>query len=241
MEQYMYLLEGTTLTVILTIGLVILSQVLRSLSVKYIKNKKNKGDEDPRHTIYVIKNFINIVSLILFFILWGNEIQDFAISIAAFTVAIVLATKEILQAFLGFLYITSSRVFKVGDWIKIGDDIGEVGDISWSKTSILEINPDKYGFTGKTIFISNGLFFISNLQNLNFMRRYVHYSFSLIKDDVGINPYTIKEELIAKIKEHCNEFENIAERYNSLIENKLGIKMCNIKSKVSGLGTLCLK
>lgn len=236
MQDYFIIFQGKTLAVVLTIALILFSQLLRVLIVKYIKKTKQEDDENYKHIINMARNFINVITLILVFVLWSSEIQEFAISIAAFTVAIVIATKELLQSFLGFIYLTSARIFKVGDWIQVGDDMGEVIDITWSKVSMLEIDSRNYGFTGKTIFVSNSLLLTLTIKNLNFMKRYVHYSFKITQEDAGINPYTIRDEIIQRIKVHCTEFETIGERYNSLIQNKLGIKFIHNEPHVD-IGT----
>lgn len=228
-ETVVNFFDGNWFKVALTITLILFSQIFRTICVKVIKKKYKKGKDNDnyRHTINVLKNIFNAIVLILIFVLWSSEIQQFAISIAAFTVAIVIATKEILQSFLGFIYINSSRIFKVGDWIQVGDNIGEVIDIDWSKITLLEIDKNKYGFTGKTTFYSNNLLLTTTIKNLNFMRRYVHHSFLITKEDVSINPFEVKKLLSLEIKEHFIGFENIAERYNNVIENKLGIKFIN--------------
>jgi small-conductance mechanosensitive channel len=220
MQEYLeYFNNRIVITVMILFGIGLLKAVL----IKTIK-KINK-EKDRRHTINVIKNVIHVITIIILFLLWGGEIQEFAISIAAFTVGIIIAGKEIIQCFIGFLYISSSRTFRIGDWIKSGDFTGEVIETDWAKTTMMEVDPLNYSFTGRTIFIPNSQLLLLPINNLNFMRRYVHLEFDIVKDDKEVNPFKVKELLSVKINERIEDFAIVAERYNNMIENRLGVKI----------------
>jgi small-conductance mechanosensitive channel len=150
-----------------------------------------------------------------------------ALSIAAFAVALVVATREQIQCFLGALYIAGSRAFGVGDWIKVSHYHGEVVSSDLLTTTLLEVDiEDKsYSYTGKTLVVPNNLFVGGVVQNLNFMRRYVSHSFSITKENNPIDIRLAREFLISRAEFYCEPFKNVAERYGSLIENRLGVSL----------------
>ncbi len=221
MQEYLQYINNE---MVITFLILISGVLLKKLIIKLIKKNNNK-DKDRRHTINVIKNVINVISIFMIIMLWSGEIQEFAISITAFIVGIVIATKEIIQCFVGFVYISSTRTFRIGDWIQTGNYTGEVIETDWYKTTIMEVDTTDYGFTGRTIFIPNSQLLLHPINNLNFMRRYVHHEFDIVKEDKDINPFKVKKILIDKIMVHLEDFSVVAERYNTMIENRLGVKI----------------
>ena len=193
------------------------------LSKFYIlKLVKKKAKENKRLKINIVNNVFTLVLLFGFFNIWSAEIQKFAISIAAFIVAIVIATREFIQCFIGFLYILSSRPFRIGDWIQVGDYHGEVHSIDWAKLTLLEVNIDAYEYTGKTLYLSNSQLITSSIKNLNFLKRYAMHYFTITRDG-SVNPFIFFDELYEKAYEYCEDFKEVAIRYNQLIENRLDI------------------
>ena len=210
---------------VLSIVLIILSVVVKTLLVKYLKKRRYGDDKDSRLMVNTIRNIINLSVVILLFILWSKELQHFAFSIAAFIVAIVLATRELIQCVIGFIYLSSTKPFRIGDWIQTGNYTGEVTSTDWIKITLLEVSQDSYSYTGKTVFIPNSQLMTQPIKNLNFMRRYVNHCFSIVKNDAGINPYIFEQPMLAKAKSYCEPFNDVAERYNVLIQNRLDIKI----------------
>jgi small-conductance mechanosensitive channel len=158
--------------------------------------------------------------VIAIFYVWNAELQKFALSIAVFVVAIVLATREYIQCFIGFLYVTSIRPFRVGDWVQTGSFCGEVTGTDWAKLTMLEIDPNGYLYTGKTLFIPNNQLITQPIKNLNFLKRYVAHSFTITMDNC-YQPYQNLDALLCKAKKYCDDFYGVAERYNSMIERSL--------------------
>jgi small-conductance mechanosensitive channel len=219
-ENYLELLNNKgVITLIVFIGIII----FKKISIKIIRKKDKQ--KDRRHTVNMLKNTLNISFLIFLFVFWNNEFQSLAISIAAFMVAIVIATKEIIQSFMGFLYISSTRIFRIGDWISSGTYTGEVIETDWAKTTLMEVDPENYSFTGKTLFIPNSQLLTLPINNLNFMKRYVHHEFDVVREDANVNPFKVKELLLVEIAKHSEDYSMVAERYNSMIETKLGVKI----------------
>ena len=164
--------------------------------------------------------------------LWTGELQEFALSIAAFSVAIVLAAREFIQCVIGFFYLVSNRPFRIGDWIQIDQVIGEVGATDLLKTTLLEIDIHKYQYTGKSLFIPNNKLITSPIKNLNFLKRYATHHFSIVRDQ-STNPYEFIETLQVKAREYCDDFNDVAVRYNNMIERRLDVKIAGPEPHIS--------
>lgn len=190
--------------------------ILRIINKKSILNKRLK--------INMVNNIFTILMIILLFNLWSEEIQKFAFSIAAFIVAIVLATREFIQCFIGFLYLLSSRPFRIGDWIQVGNHMGEVHSTDWAKLTLLEVNKDDYQYTGKTLYLPNSQMITSVIKNLNFLKRYAMHHFTIVRD-ASVNPFEFIGVLQEKADLYCDDFKDVAIRYNQLIENRLDISI----------------
>ena len=115
---------------------------------------KRKSKQSRRLKINLVNNIFTLLVIVLIINIWSNEIQQFAFSIAAFIVAIVLATREFIQCFIGFIYILSSRPFRIGDWIQVGKYYGEVHSSDWAKLTLLEVNKYDYQYTGCLLYTS---------------------------------------------------------------------------------------
>lgn len=221
---------------IITSAFVIVFFTVKYLIVKLIKGKSKK---DKRLQINLVNNLFTIFMIIAIFNIWSEEIQKFAFSIAAFIVAIVLATREFIQCFIGFIYIISSRPFRIGDWVQVGNYYGEVHSTDWAKLTLLEVDKDNYEYTGKTLYLPNSQLITSVIKNLNFLKRYAMHHFTIVRDD-SVNPFEFLDELYEKANLYCDDFKDVAIRYNQLIESRLEVKIAgpepHIQVATSDLG-----
>ena len=212
------LIESNSL---LTLCLILVIIVSKSYILKLLNKRSNNN---KRLKINIVNNAVTIVLFVGIFHIWSAEFHEFAISIAAFVVAIVIATREFIQCFIGFLYIVSSRPFRIGDWIQVGDSYGEVHSIDWAKLTLLEVNIDAYEYTGKTLYVPNSKLITSSIKNLNFLKRYAMHHFTITRD-CSINPFIFLDQLYENAYKYCADFNDVAIRYNQLIENRLDINI----------------
>lgn len=206
---------------LITIVFIVIFFIVKSLIVKIIKKKSN---QDKRTRINLVNNLFTILMIITIFNIWSEEIQKFAFSIAAFIVAIVLATREFIQCFIGFIYLLSSRPFRIGDWVQIGNYCGEVHSTDWAKLTLLEVDKDDYQYTGKTLYLPNSQLITSVIKNLNFLKRYAMHHFTIVRDD-SVNPFEFLDTLNEQARLYCDDFNDVAIRYNQLIESRLDINI----------------
>ncbi|WCP82589.1 mechanosensitive ion channel family protein [Vibrio harveyi] len=215
--------------------------VLRRLILSRIRGDDAFITEEQRSWMSRTKNGTFALTLILLFILWQSEISEFALSVTAIAVAIVVASKEIILCFTGSIQRASSRSFRIGDWIEVGKLCGEVIEHNMMATVIQEIDlhHGQYHFTGKTATLPNSMFFTYPVKNLNFMKRYVYHDFSVVVKDF-VNLYPILPLLTDKIDEHCSYFADVAHRYNAMIEKHAGVDLpgaephIHISSNING-------
>ncbi|MFT5814773.1 MAG: small-conductance mechanosensitive channel [Psychroserpens sp.] len=201
--------------VIITIKLVV---------TRFIKRRAKKKKIDKRFTVNFLNNIFNFALIFMVFNIWSVEIQKFAFSIAAFVVAIVLVTRDFIQCFIGFIYVVSNRPFRIGDWIQVGNYCGEVNSIDWINLTILEVNISNYQFTGKTLYMPNNQLVTTAIKNLNFLKRYAVHNFTITRDG-SVNPFEFIDALKDKANTYCADFNDVAVRYNQVIENRLDIKI----------------
>ena len=206
--------------------------LFKQVLLKLIVARSKKHSEDKRNVINLIKQISNAGLFVILIMFWSSEVQNLAISIAAFMVAIVLATREYIQCFIGFIYYMTSRPFRVGDWIQIDNQIGEVVEIDWAKTTMLEVDHDMHSYTGKHVHIPNNQIITRVIKNLNFMRRYRIHTFS-ITNEPTVNAYSLIPQLMDRASHHCSDFKEVAIRYKSLIERSLDQEFISIHPVVT--------
>ena len=201
---------------------IVLAYFFKLMLVKIIRSRSKVKGEDRRYLINLLKNLINLTVVVLFFLLWSDELQKFALSVAAFVVAIVIATREFIQCIIGYIYIIVSRPFQVGDWIQVGNSYGEVTETNWAKLTLLEVDIDSYSHTGKTLYLPNSMLILNTIKNLNFMKRYATHTFTLTRNQ-RVNLFSFKDELLERAVVYCQDFYEVAHRYNYLIEKRLDV------------------
>ncbi|WP_254813939.1 mechanosensitive ion channel family protein [Salinivibrio sp. ES.052] len=217
------LLENKLLT---TVGVVVVVSLVRRLILRHIRGDSNFLSEDQRKWMSRTKNGAFTTLLLFLFLFWNTEINEFALSLTAIAVAVVVASKEIILCFTGSIQRASSRSFRIGDWIEVGNTCGEVIEHNLMATKIQEIDTHSghYCYTGKTATLPNSLFFATTVKNLNFMKRYVYHHFHLvIRGDINLYPHI--PALLARIDDHSEDFMDIARRYNHVIERHAGVDL----------------
>lgn len=209
---------------LLSILVIVLFWIFERYIIKYICGDSNFLSEDQRKWISRTKNIGFILLIILVFLIWRSEIKEFALSLTAIAFAIVVASKEIILCFTGSIQRASSRSFEIGQWIEVGSVCGEVIELNLVATKIQEIDlhHGTYNYTGKTITFPNSLFFSTPVKNLNFMKRYVYHEFKItIKDTHNLFP--LVKRLLVNINKNCEDFYDVAIRYNQVIERHAGV------------------
>lgn len=218
-----FLLEHKFIFSALIISVVMM---IRRVTLSRIRGDEAFLTEDQRKWMSRTKNGAFTFIVLTLFILWKSEISEFALSVTAIAVAIVVASKEIILCFTGSIQRASSRSFRIGDWIEVGKISGEVIEHNMMATVIQEIDlyHGQYHYTGKTATLPNSMFFTYPVKNLNFMKRYVYHSFSIVVKDF-VNLYPLLPNLVTKIEEHSEEFIEVARRYNAVIEKHAGVDL----------------
>ncbi len=212
---------------LLSLFVIALFWIAKTALLSYLRKRSERKGEDKRHQVNLLAQLSNALILFALIALWSSEIQNFAISIAAFVVAIVLATRDFIQCLIGFVYYLSVRPFRVGDWIEINKTVGEVVTIDWAKTTLLEVYATSFAYTGKHVHIPNSHLITQIVRNLNFLRRYSLHTFSIINEP-SINVYPLIEEFTARARAHCAHFRDVADRYRNVIERHLDVAFISI-------------
>ncbi|PLC57354.1 mechanosensitive ion channel family protein [Photobacterium carnosum] len=222
-ETFTYLLANKLLFTIIIVAIITL---VRRIILSQVRGDEFFVTETQRKWMSRTKNGTFILTLVILFILWRSEINEFALSVTAIAVAIVVASKEIILCFTGSIQRASSRSFRIGDWIEVGKICGEVIEHNMMATVIQEIDlhHGQYHYTGKTATLPNSMFFTYPVKNLNFMKRYVYHNFSIVVRDF-VNLYPLLPIMITKIDHHSEDFIDVARRYNSVIEKHAGVDL----------------
>jgi small-conductance mechanosensitive channel len=167
-----FLLSGGITSLLLIAALIILRTVL----IRIMRGREEILSKDRRRWITNVKNTIWVALVIGLIFIWAPQIQTLALSLTAFAVALVIATKEFIMCLVGGLVRTSTRPFKIGNWITVNGVSGEVTDMDAFAVRLQEvdISGKTYQFTGQTFVIPNSVFLTAQVENLTFTKQYVY-------------------------------------------------------------------
>ncbi|WP_185961299.1 mechanosensitive ion channel family protein [Telmatospirillum sp. J64-1] len=205
----------------------LLTLVILVLRRLVIRAMHSGGDFISDHRRRVLSNVKNALSLVLAFgllLIWAPELRTFALSLTAFVVAFIVATKELILCLSGGILRTSSNAFSVGDWVEVGGVRGQVIDQSLLSVTVQEVYSDgsSYEFTGRTVVIPNSNFLTAPARNENFFKRYVFHSFSVVFEG-GLPPEKVEGAIRQALDTAMAPHIEVARRYNALIEKRAGL------------------
>ena len=115
--------------------------VFRWVTVLTIRRWNAPTPDEKRRWIIQVKNISLVILAAGLFGIWATELRAFAISLVAVAAALAIATKDVIQCFLGGFYKTSARPFELRDRIEVAGFRGEVIDHNFFSTILLEIGP----------------------------------------------------------------------------------------------------
>lgn len=141
----------------ITVGLFILLHLLNKSIFHFI----DKINWTSQQTIKY-KKILSVINKIIFILLilpvWIYESKDILTFLGLFSAGLAFAFKDLVSNFLGWVIINSHKPLQVGDRIKFGDSIGDVLEIDWFYTTIIEVTQTNktYGqSTGRLVYIPN--------------------------------------------------------------------------------------
>jgi len=199
---------------------------VRFVSNSWLNSRSKMEVEDRRRIKSNIKNGLFLVVLIALIFIWAPALRTFALSLTAFAVAIILATKELILCISGYILKSTSGLIRVGDWIEIGDLRGEVVDQNIMTTSLEELGHGhkKYEYSGRTVLVPNSLFLSTTVKNERFNKRYTYHSFNIVlHPEIPLGP--IRDKLLEILTEETEQYAEVAKRYKALIEKRADIPL----------------
>lgn len=201
--------------------------------VRLVKGDVAVLDEERRRWLSRIKNTALTLILVGLMFIWLPELNTFALSITAFAVAFVIATKELILCISGSLLRTGTQTYGVGDWIDVNGVTGEVIDHSLLSTSVAEIDSkhNRYDYTGKTVVLPNSILLTHHVKNQNFLKTYVFHEFSIYTEP-EMNVVEARDFILERIDNYCRPFRDVAQRYNAMIEKRTGLDVPNPEPRV---------
>lgn len=147
-------------TAILLVGVALINLVISAV----LRARTRVSRERKLRASVFWRNFLLLVGVIFLIFIWRTEIRTAALSLAALSVALVLAGKELLTSILGYIYRTTSRTFEFGNVIEINAVKGEVIDQTLLSTTVLEMN-EEHLFTGRVVQFPNSFYVTHPLRN----------------------------------------------------------------------------
>jgi small-conductance mechanosensitive channel len=234
-EEWTIMIVG--LLSIFTIYALVRSRVQRHKG--WDKDKKRTALTQTHNVVWLLAGLWIITS-------WAQVLFPFLISVIAVLVAFVIATKEWLLCLLGSLYRMTTGMFHVGDRITVQNMRGEVLDIQWLQTRVLELGPGEHGpfHTGRVLSFPNSLLIQHQVISETFFDKYAFQWLNVplcSNDDVA----AVKRILLEEAKKVSLPYMDEATKHMSRMQKHLLMEGPSVNPKVymefKAMGELTLK
>lgn len=213
---------GEIVSSLIIVGALLL---VRLFLVRLVKSDSEILTEEQRRWLVRIKNTAWIAIFVGLFFVWAPQLQTLALSITAFALAVVIATKELITCLMGGLLRAGGRAFKVGDWLSVDGITGEVIDLDAFGLRLQEIDlaGKTYQFTGKTHYVFNSRLLATSFSNLTFMKSFVVHDVQVPLQHVSADPELLMGKFQEITEKHFAPHRQEAKKFNSEFESVSGL------------------
>ncbi|MCS3358292.1 DUF3772 domain-containing protein [Xanthomonas translucens pv. translucens] len=134
-ESHLYPGKVLRAALVLGLGLLVMQYIHGWLTQTYLP--KTELDDGSRNSVSTAARYIGILLAVLCALAWsGIDVAQIALVVSALSVGIGFGLQSIIQNFVSGLILLAERPVKIGDWVKIGDQEGDVRKISVRSTEI---------------------------------------------------------------------------------------------------------
>ncbi len=148
---------GKFVTALIALLVVIsIARVVKSSVQRYVKNVETR---------YRVRKFITFMSYILvvllFSVIFSDRLGGLTVAMGVAGAGIAFALQEVIGSIAGWFAITFANFFSTGDRVQLGGIKGDVIDISFLRTTIMEIGEWVKGdlYTGRVVRVANSFVF----------------------------------------------------------------------------------
>lgn len=161
MEQIQHLIESELTGKLLILGLLICLVLLMSFLLRR-GTKRYITDNDSKY------RFGKLVSFLAYFLIcvsiatiFSDQMKGFTVVLGVMGAGIAFSLQEVIASFAGYVAIFTSSFYKVGDRVQLGGIKGDVIDIGFLRTTLMEtggwVSGDLYN--GRIVRVANSFIF----------------------------------------------------------------------------------
>ncbi|MDD1719976.1 MAG: mechanosensitive ion channel family protein [Methanoregulaceae archaeon] len=203
-----------------TLCVAIIVLVLYTIGVYLIVRKI--PDEVSRFTaVRIFSAFLLMLGLFLGLLVWEQDPGQIVLIIGIIWGAIFVALRDLIQNVVGSLILLITRVYRVGDRIKIKGVYGIVMDIGVFRTTLMQLDEESGDHpSGNVTTVPNGILFREMVTNTT-------RDLSFMEDEVRIAfPFTVdigktRQALLDVVEKHTRDIEgHVMEEIERLGERK---------------------
>lgn len=197
----------------------------RGVLIRHIRKDAEVLDKEQRRWTIRVKNAAAIVIVFGLLLIWAPELHTFALSVAAFAAALVIATKEMILCLGGAVMRATSQTFTVGEWITVDNLTGEVIDLDAFSFRLQEVDMEgkTYQFTGRVVSVPNSVLFTAKIANANFFKAYIFEDVRMAVQYMDIDPAAALAELKAIVEKHFEPYRKDSFSFNRKIRKRAAI------------------
>ena len=214
------------------IGIIIIGFVIKFIqtySTRQIKAPKERYHR--RKLITYIGYFIIFLFLLVVFY---ERLRGLTIAFGLIGAGVAFSLQRVIASIAGWIALLTQHFYKIGDRIEISGIRGDVVDINVLRTAIMEIGEwiDADLYTGRIVWISNGMLFDTPIYNYS---GYFPYVWDQIKIPVkySSDPIMAKEILKNVTNDIVKDYINDAREAWQLVRRNFVVKEARIEPFIS--------
>jgi small-conductance mechanosensitive channel len=170
------------------LGLTIISLIVLLIVYSFFSFLIRKRDTTPEKkyaSLMTLRNSFFVLFIFIQLFLWSGELKTLFISAAAIMAAMIVTFKELIMCFVGSFWVTSNKLFSIGDYIEYDTVKGRVIDKNLLYTKILIGE----SFYAKELNIPNAVFITNKVINISRFGRYQCYEIVLAISNIKTAKY----------------------------------------------------
>lgn len=227
--------------------LVILLTILLRRFIKFVVRLLLRGQKGERISFWIRQVNLLVTTLILLIVLtsiWFDDPGRLATALGLITAGLAFALQKVVTAIAGYFVILRGKVFNIGDRIVMGGVRGDVVDLGFTQTTIMEMgqppsvqNADpaiwiqSRQYTGRLVTVSNARIFDEAVYNYT-------RDFPYIWEEIHIpisynsNRHKAEEILLMAAKNHTVTIESLSQQSLSEMRKRYFIRTAEVWPKV---------